>query len=157
MATETLFALSDPDAMLTAVAVATIIMATLLQKLFLFSPHEKADSRNINRPGLEPAPIEAQWQRVTGAVQQSLARANDLQEHQAVARQKLQAAEYGLHSLLNELSAVMTPGVASPLRTKEAAPQAPTEANPFGTQARGRPRARVRRSEKSTPKSAAVA
>jgi hypothetical protein len=76
-----------------------------------------------------PARLSAQahWERVTAAVEQSLARAQDMRDHQHAAAQQLQAAEYALHTLLGELGVVMEPGIASPLKGRTIAIRASLE------------------------------
>ncbi len=66
-----------------------------------------------------PLAAETHWQRVTAAVELSLERAGNIAEHQAAAVRQLHAAEYALHTLLDELSVVMTPVISSPLATRK--------------------------------------
>jgi hypothetical protein len=50
---------------------------------------------------------ENQWGRVSSIVEQSVARSHEIQDRQGAARQQLDAAEYALHCLLDELQVVM--------------------------------------------------
>ncbi len=102
---------------LTVVAVATRInLFTARQGLII-----KSINWNSPRPPnmaafSEPLSVEAHWLRATTAVEHSLRRAGDMGEHQAAALRQLQAAEYALHMLLDELGSVMTPKIGSPLK-----------------------------------------
>jgi hypothetical protein len=66
---------------------------------------------------------EAQWQRVSAIVEQSVQRAHGIGEQQSAARQQLDAAEYTLHRLIEELNEVMHLPVQLPLQADVAAPQ----------------------------------
>jgi hypothetical protein len=59
---------------------------------------------------------EAQWHRVSAVVERSIERAQDIGAQQAAARQQLDAAEYTLHRLIEELNEVMTAPVQLPKR-----------------------------------------
>jgi hypothetical protein len=70
-----------------------------------------------------PLSPEAQWQRVSAIVEQSVQRAHGIGEQQSAARQQLDAAEYTLHRLIEELNEVMHLPVQLPLQADVAAPQ----------------------------------
>jgi hypothetical protein len=65
---------------------------------------------------------DAHWQRVTGMVERSITRASDISAHQASAARQLEAADYALHCLLDELGDVMMTTVRSPLQMKAMVP-----------------------------------
>jgi hypothetical protein len=64
---------------------------------------------------------EAQWQRVSTVIEQSIQRAHGIGEQQSAARQQLDAAEYTLHRLIEELNEVMTLPVKLPAHVEAAA------------------------------------
>jgi hypothetical protein len=64
---------------------------------------------------------EAQWQRVSAVVERSIQRAQGIGEQQSAARQQLDAAEYTLHRLIEELNEVMMSPVQLPKRAEAAA------------------------------------
>jgi serine protease inhibitor ecotin len=51
--------------------------------------------------------MDAQWQRVTGVLEQATGRAAAIAEAHAMARQTWQAADYALDRLMDDLSTVM--------------------------------------------------
>ncbi len=61
---------------------------------------------------------ESQWQRVTAVVDRSVVRTSQLVLQQAAAERQLEAAEYALHCLLQDLGGVMKTTVGSPLQAK---------------------------------------
>jgi hypothetical protein len=61
---------------------------------------------------------EAQWQRVSAVVELSIQRAHGIGEQQSAARQQLDAAEYTLHRLIEELNEVMMSPVTLPKRAE---------------------------------------
>jgi hypothetical protein len=69
-----------------------------------------------------PLSADAQWQRVTMIVERSVERAHGIGEQQSAARQQLDAAEYTLHRLIEELNEVMTLPVQLPKRAEVVAP-----------------------------------
>jgi hypothetical protein len=86
----------------------------------------------VVRPGASvtsptPQSAEFQWQRVSAMVEQSVVRAHDIGEQHYAARQQLDAAEYTLHRLIEELNEVMTLPVIVPQRVV-AAVAAPDQA-----------------------------
>jgi hypothetical protein len=86
----------------------------------------------VVRPGASVTPptpqsAEFQWQRVSAMVEQSVVRAHDIGEQHYAARQQLDAAEYTLHRLIEELNEVMTLPVIVPQRVV-AAVAAPDQA-----------------------------
>ena len=97
------------------------VWSELAKKSRIFTPAAGAApanrrARNVPYSFPAPLPMEAHWQRVAAAVEQALARASSMRQHQSAATEQLQAAEYALHVLLDELSTVMAPGVVSPLQ-----------------------------------------
>jgi hypothetical protein len=64
---------------------------------------------------------EAQWQRVSAVVERSIQRAQGIGEQQSAARQQLDAAEYTLHRLIEELNEVMMSPVQLPKRAEAGA------------------------------------
>lgn len=79
---------------------------------------ERTKKPAISQPLAVPLSPDAHWRRVTVVVEQALMCASTISEHQANAAQQLRSAEYALHTLLEELSAVMAPNVASPLQAR---------------------------------------
>jgi hypothetical protein len=63
---------------------------------------------------------EAHWGRVSAVVARSVDRAHVINQQQAAARQQLDAAEYTLHRLIEELNEVMTSPVMLPTRASTA-------------------------------------
>jgi hypothetical protein len=63
---------------------------------------------------------EAHWGRVSAVVARSVDRVHGINERQAAARQQLDAAEYTLHRLIEELNEVMTSPVMLPKRANAA-------------------------------------
>ena len=77
------------------------------------------------RRGAQPAAqlsADAHWARVSAVVERSVHRANGISEQQAAARQQLDAAEYTLHRLIEELNDVMLSPVQLPKRPDRASP-----------------------------------
>jgi prophage DNA circulation protein len=65
---------------------------------------------------------DAQWQRVSSIVERSVERAQSIGAQQSAARQQLDAAEYTLHRLIEELNEVMAAPMLLPKRVAVAAP-----------------------------------
>lgn len=57
---------------------------------------------------------EAHWARVSAVVERSVERAHGIGQQQVAARQQLDAAEYTLHRLIEELNEVMLSPVQLP-------------------------------------------
>jgi hypothetical protein len=77
-------------------------------------------------PATASLSAEAQWLRVSAVVERSIERAQGIGAQQSAARQQLDAAEYTLHRLIEELNEVMMSPVQLPKRA-EAAPAAPEQ------------------------------
>jgi hypothetical protein len=77
------------------------------------------------RPFPKPMSRATHWQRATAVVERSIVRAADVSMHQAAAARQLEAAEYALHCLLDELGSVMTTSIGSPLAAKPATVSTP--------------------------------
>lgn len=69
---------------------------------------------------------DAQWERATGFVTQSIARVETVHELQRAAEQQLDAATYAIQRLLAELSGVVT--IPAEAASAEPAPQQPASA-----------------------------
>jgi hypothetical protein len=95
-------------------------------------PHAKAKA---TRAPCSPLPViaptqhlavqmsaETHWARVSAVVERSVQQAKGIGEQQAAARQQLDAAEYTLHRLIEELNEVMMSPVQLPKRAELAAP-----------------------------------
>jgi hypothetical protein len=54
-----------------------------------------------------PLSSENQWGRVSSVVEQSVARSHEIRDRHGAARQQLDAAEYALHCLLEDLQGIM--------------------------------------------------
>ncbi len=92
----------------------------------LFVTHA-AEIAPVLAPGISataPLTAEAQWQRVSTLVERSIKRAQNIGEQQSAARQQLDAAEYTLHRLIEELNEVMTSPVQLPKRVELAVTKA---------------------------------
>jgi hypothetical protein len=63
---------------------------------------------------------DSHWQRTTAVVERSIMRATDVAAHHASAARQLDAAEYALHCLLDELGGIMKITVGSPLGARPA-------------------------------------
>jgi hypothetical protein len=68
-----------------------------------------------------PLSAETHWARVSAVVARSVERAQDIGQQQSAARQQLDAAEYTLHRLIEELNEVMTSPVQLPKRADRTA------------------------------------
>ena len=111
----------------------TIALATLLILVAAIYATDRTVSRGwsaleTRRAGIKTAfpcvlPKDTHWQRTTAVVERSIMRATDVAAHHASAARQLEAAEYALHCLLNELGCVMKTTVGSPLVVRPA-PQA---------------------------------
>jgi hypothetical protein len=63
---------------------------------------------------------EAHWARVSAVVERSVEQAHAIGEQHSAARQQLDAAEYTLHRLIEELNEVMMSPVQLPERAERA-------------------------------------
>jgi hypothetical protein len=79
----------------------------------------------VSRPEQPAAQMsaDAHWARVSAVVERSVVRANGISEQHVAARQQLDAAEYTLHRLIEELNEIMLSPVQLPKRAEPAAPQ----------------------------------
>ena len=76
-------------------------------------------------------PRDAHWQRATGVVDLALTRAATMVAWQNGAARQLEAADYALHTLLDELRGVMEVSIQSPLATRaRTAPSTTPQARP---------------------------
>jgi hypothetical protein len=82
---------------------------------------EIVSATGSNAPASASLSAEAQWQRVSAVVERSIQRAQGIGEQQSAARQQLDAAEYTLHRLIEELNEVMTSSVQLPKPAEVAA------------------------------------
>ena len=74
-------------------------------------------TRRLNNRSAFPAVMakDRHWQRTTAVVERSIERATAVATHHASAARQLEAAEYALHCMLDELGHVMKTTIGSPL------------------------------------------
>lgn len=105
---------------------ATLIIAMTLALAFLAARHMPLGHLRLalSRPQAAPARFpsvltpQAHWQKATSIVELSLARAATMAACQDAAKRQLEAADYALHLLLDDLAQVMSIGITSPLDTR---------------------------------------
>jgi hypothetical protein len=99
-------------------------MTVLLRRKPTVVAREKAALPVVSDTPQLTAPLSAEthWARVSAVVARSVERAQDIGQQQSAARQQLDAAEYTLHRLIEELNEVMTSPVQLPKRADRVAP-----------------------------------
>jgi ClpP class serine protease len=106
-----------------------LLVTTVLSRVFSLRPQPApavvahGNRRAVIQPVTQMS-AEAHWVRVSAVVARSVDRAHDINEQQNAARQQLDAAEYTLHRLIEELNSVMTSPVQLPRRADVVAPTA---------------------------------
>ncbi len=107
-----------------AMMLATAAMATgrLPSGLLRFA---RTPRRPVAVPFPQPLDPAAHWQKATSIVELSLNRAASMSASQQAAARQLEAADYALHLLLEELNQVMNVGIASPLASRNASAPKP--------------------------------
>jgi hypothetical protein len=104
-----------------------LLIRSIRAKISRSTPRRASAAAPLN-VAIAPAPMsnllssENQWGRVSRVVEQSVARSHEIRDSQGAARQQLDAAEYALTCLLQELQVVM-PAMAR-LKAVEQPPQA---------------------------------
>ena len=79
-----------------------------------------APPRHVRQQPVAQLSAAAHWARVSAVVERSVERAHGIGEQQSAARQQLDAAEYTLHRLIEELNEVMMSPVQLPKRADRA-------------------------------------